>query len=187
MSLQEAAEQARQATQQTMRQQAIDRSEASLDKVIEKWNDRYSGFGRLAEDGFAIPEIPAREAFERLPYEKGILRFGSHRGERVYGWRIEVEGVPFLFSEDTHYGSLWLIHECPQCGCTGASSFYGLSDLGARLANGPQGGHNCMEAESREVAYSIGKAMRETGLSSDEIVRKAHDLHGDLIFRTALR
>lgn len=186
MSLQQLAEQARSEQQQTMRQQAYDRAQASLDKVLEKWEDKFSGFGRLAEDGFAMPELPAREEFVRMPYNDGVPSFASYRGERVHGWKIEVEGVPFLFSEDTNMGSLWLLHECPHCGCTGASHFYSLADLGGLMAKGPKH-HRCLEVQARDVAYAIATAMRETRLSAQEIVQKAYELHGDLIVRISQR
>jgi len=179
--LRAAAEDARQDKLEEAREQGRKNRAASLKNVIEKrYNDRYGGFGRLTEKGVEVPE-PEEGNFE---YVKDVRHFNGHKSGKLEGWKVIVEDVPFLFAMTHSHQSLFVIHSCPKCGVEGASTFFGLDDLGRLLKFGPTSWtHKCLESETREVAYAIATAARDLKLSANEIVDEAFNLHGDLMNR----
>lgn len=182
--LRAAAESARQDKLEERRESGRKDRERSLTNVIEKrYGDRFGGFGRLEAEGVEVPE-PDEGNFE---YVKDVRAFAGHRSGKIEGWKVIVDGVPFLFGLTHNHSSLFLIHTCPKCGVEGASTFHGLDDLGRLLKFGPTSwSHTCLESETREVAYAIGSAARDLNLSANEVVDEAFNLHGDLIRRLML-
>ena len=177
------AEAARQLKLEEAREQGRKRRDDSLAKVIERYDDKYAGFGRLADEGVEVPE-PEEGNFE---YVKDVRVFAGHRSGKIEGWKVIVDDVPFLFGTTHNHTSLHLIHTCPKCGVEGASNFHSLDDVGRLLKFGPTNWtHTCLESETREVAYAIGTAARDLNLSANEVVDEAFNLHGDLIHRLML-
>ena len=179
-SLTESAEAARVAAVAKEKDRRASEREGRLDKVIERWSDKYSGFGRLAADGYDVGPAPERECFTSTR----VAEFKGASGDDLGGFTVEVDGVTFLLCTDYGKGGTYLVHQCPQCGVTGASSFHGLDDLGVLLKTGPKSyTHRCVEREARTVAYAIGTAARDLKIAPAEIVAEAFDREGDLIDR----
>lgn len=178
------AEDARQDKLEEARERGRRDREAALNAIIEKrYDDRYGGFGRLAEEGVEVP-APDPANFEQIK----IRHFGGHRSDKITGWKVVVDDVPFVFGTSHNQHSLFVIHTCPQCGVEGASTFHGLDDLGQLLKFGPKSySHTCRESEAREVAYAIGTAARDLNTSPEDVVSAAYELHSDLIYRLMTR
>lgn len=178
-SLREVAEAAREARLEESRESARKNREKSLEDVIAKFHDDYSGFGRLAKEGFHVTAAKT-EDFE---YVKDVRVFQGGTAKTIEGWKIVIDDVPFVFGTTYQGTSLYLLHNCPKCGAEGASTFFGLDDLGRKLKFGPDFGHKCREAEARTVAYAIGSAARDLNCSPQDVVNDAYTMHGDLINR----
>jgi hypothetical protein len=180
-TLSQLAEEARAAEVERDRDRRVSEREKQVDRVIEKFHDEWCGFGRLETAGLTVIECPEREEFTR---RTEVLDWSSSRDERAYGWECEIDGIRWLFKTESESVSLRLLHTCPKCGAEGASDFHKLADIGALLRNGPKSyTHRCLERESRDVAYVIGSAARDTKLSPEEIVEIAFEKHSDLIYR----
>lgn len=178
-SLRELAESARRGKLEEAREKAAEERVKSLDKVMERLHDPWRGFGRLSKDGYEVPALDRSD----FTFVKDVREFGG-RHETHRGWRVEVDGVPFLFS--TGYGdeSFYVLHNCLQCGVEGASHLHGLDDLGKLLKFGPASyNHHCRDREAREVAYAIGMAAGRLRVSAQEMVDAAFELHSDVIYR----
>jgi hypothetical protein len=173
------AENAREVKLEESREQARDRRKKSLQAVIERYPDRYRGFGRLAEEGLTIPD-PSENDFE---YVKDVRIF-SGVADKSSGWKVVIDEVPFLFGDSYRAEALFVIHACPKCGVEGASTFHGLDDLGKLLKFGPANyQHHCLEKETLDVARVIGAAARDLGLSANNVVDEAFNRHSDVISR----
>jgi hypothetical protein len=182
--LTEAADNALRERQKAATEQRKRDLDAMFEKLKERWANEYWGFGRLMKDGYDAGPMPPREAFEYIPYPGVRCWSGGRWQGNAPGWRVEVDGVAFLFSTGQNDSSLFLIHTCPKCGVEGASSFSSLHDLGLLLRNGPKDyQHTCREREAREVAYAIASAARDLKIRPDEVVELAYELHQDLIYR----
>lgn len=180
-TLSQLAEAARVAEVERERARRAAERDKQLDRVIDKFHAEWGGFGRLEKEGLYV-ECPEREAFTR---RTEVLDWSGSRDERAHGWECEIDGTRWLFTTPgTESVSLRLLHACPKCGVEGASDFHSLADIGALLRNGPKSyTHRCLERESRDVAYAIGTAARDTKLSPEEIVEIALEKHSDLIYR----
>jgi len=176
------AETARQDKLEEAREQGRKNRAKSLKGVIEtRYDDRYRGFGRLAEEGIEVPS-PSEDDFEYVTAR--LFNKGRESVGKVEGWKVIVDDVPFLFGMTHGAESLFVLHTCPKCGVEGASTFHGLDDLGRLLKFGPASYlHTCRESEAREVAYAIGSAARDLKTSPEDVVSAAFELHGDLIRR----
>jgi hypothetical protein len=176
--LREAARAAAKEQQATRQEEKRKQREEALDKVMERFYDDYRGFGRLGKTGYDVRQ-PEREAFE---YVSGVAKDGGHQSS-VSGFRVEIEGVPFLFCTDYNDHALYVLLTCPDCGALRADTFHGLDDLGRKLEKGRTTLHHCREVESRRLAYAIGSAARDLQISPAEVVEEALDRHWELIVR----
>jgi hypothetical protein len=182
MPLKDAAIAAQKQHREKDREDALRRREESFEKI--RWDHEYSGFGRLARDGYDVGPMPDRSKFEWLPYP-GLPAWGGGRISRTHGWKIVVDDVPFLFGpvEGSSF-SLFLIHSCPQCGVEGASTFFDLAELGRLIEKGPKDyAHKCRERETRDLAYAIASAARELKMAPETVVSLAFSDHADAIAR----
>lgn len=152
----------------------------SLADARERWSRPHCIGDRLG-----IPCPPAEE-FYRLT---DVPHPGGGRGSsRIYGWLVTIDDVRFLTNAD-HYSNSgdWVLITCPDCECEYAVHFYGLDDLGQLLKTRRHYSHRCLDIETRDVAYQLATASRETGLSVDEVYSQATERHHELISRVRSR
>jgi len=172
MSLKERAIASNTERQKADRDRLVLEREATLDNLIENWEDRWKH--RLDE----APPVPERVEFT---FVRGVVYYG--RGGNLDGWRFTIDDVDFLYS--TTYGNtgLHVIVKCPLCGQEHCDSWYGLESLGRLLARQTAVLHKCHETAARSLAYQIGVAARDANLSFREVVELAFDHHGGMIHK----
>lgn len=161
MGLREHALQANKEQQEAYRAQRAVASEASLDEMIARWNERWHL--KLEE----TPTIPAREEFT---YKRITYGNGTGRHPTVDGWAFTIDELEFIYSKEN---GMCVVLICPDCGEHHADSWYGMADLGKRLKAQRSYLHECHKVAARNLAHAIREATNATKLPAHVIFDEA--------------
>jgi hypothetical protein len=166
------------------RDRARERREASLAATRERWSGQYAIGGRL--------DLPCPGADEFTWRADVPTEYASRLGSnRVSGWEVEIDGVRFLTRSHQDGGwnesGDWVLVTCPRCSCEIAYTFHDVATVGQLLRVGRGIGHKCRYIETREFAWALGRAMRETGLDTDALMVETLQVHGEEVWKVANR
>jgi hypothetical protein len=179
MNLKERAAAADADKRQVERNRAKEQRQKDLDATIARWPNAYCIGSKLD-----VP-CPPREDFT---FVRDIPHDGGGRDKTIFGWQVEIDGISFV-TNGGHYSSSgdWVLVTCPDCNTTHACDFFDVADLGKILKAGRHFLHRCLEIETRELAYALGRAARETGLTVEQVVEETRSRHWELVGRICQR